>query len=918
LKILRDAMTNYLKSCDFASKDLHTASSMVMQGIRLLRDHGTEQFKNQCTFHRTRDLQLRLDIVKNAFTELHPVLKTMDSALKGVGTLVQEIQTDIMVGAALESGKMNRLKNLVEDRNTALRECLAHDWKSECEELDTKYYSMTMELKKIDQELVKYIDDLFQVAQTCDVSEMKKDPGLPIEQDELFRLASHISHYSAVKNKDSSVLAACQNLSFYDLLSNDVELEQKSFVDDRSENVEEFIHIHSSVKIMSARLKQNATVAVGEAMWLKKKQEELAIRYESEIANRVQILKDTFAANQFYAEKLLSAVEEIEDATPKMESVIADAESAEIEIETLKAELKIRKKKMKTLSEDKLALLKELQKKRWKIMYNSDAIQLRALLSRHVIVIPELSIFFPTLFPLFGTRAQFVPYKNLEQDYRDISAFSSQELYIYEAFNLEANRKCLLKQQIFENSKEFKSLRKMADLLCKLNSPGIVSLNAVVSSFMGDESSGGLLYLEFDHYQQGTLEDWIISHPDRTHLQIGSIIHGLAKVIQVLQDNHIVHGDLNPKNIFMSDTDTPVVFGFDLAIKLETSEKDDEKTGLTTVQFGRKGYVDPACIRGGTTISFSADLFSLGVILSQLLIGRTLSDPEEVSTGRYPPDAEELLKGLLQHSPEKRWTLRQVMDNAFVQGCLKCSICLEYFLLKQLIACDASIELDQSSHIVCQSCLIKFVEDFCSKDMYFFVKSGGKINCIMPRCKRSFSDVSLFRNLPQNVFESYINVKGRWAELNVASIVEMEALKSIHNELDRLYSLDPKERELFILRKEITELVNLKCPSCGQVFVDFTGCFALTCSRCDARFCGWCLQQSTQKDVHPHVQTCALNKNPGSYYGDIGMWKSSHTERIKRTIEQKIRSLENERLREEICLKIAKDLKDIGIDHLDL
>ena len=41
--------------------------------------------------------------------------------------------------------------------------------------------------------------------------------------------------------------------------------------------------------------------------------------------------------------------------------------------------------------------------------------------------------------------------------------------------------------------------------------------------------------------------------------------------------------------------------------------------------------------------------------------------------------------------------------------------------------------------------------------------------------------------------------------------------------------------------KDVLEIVNLKCPRCGQAFVDFTACCALLCSRagCGCHFCAY-------------------------------------------------------------------------------
>jgi len=55
----------------------------------------------------------------------------------------------------------------------------------------------------------------------------------------------------------------------------------------------------------------------------------------------------------------------------------------------------------------------------------------------------------------------------------------------------------------------------------------------------------------------------------------------------------------------------------------------------------------------------------------------------------------------------------------------------------------------------------------------------------------------------------------------------------------------------------VSNIIELKCPRCGQTFNDFEGCFALTYSRqsCGAAFCRLCLEDCRQ-DAHRHVASC--------------------------------------------------------------
>jgi hypothetical protein len=144
--------------------------------------------------------------------------------------------------------------------------------------------------------------------------------------------------------------------------------------------------------------------------------------------------------------------------------------------------------------------------------------------------------------------------------------------------------------------------------------------------------------------------------------------------------------------------------------------------------------------------------------------------------------------------------------------------------------------------------------------------------------------------------------------------IEREEDVRLRQKLEELCKMDEVQREAHLLRLEIVESVlNLTCPRCKQVFLDFNGCFALTCSRCSCGFCAWCLHDCGN-DAHEHVRQCPQNMAPArSYFGELEMWRSSNNKRIQRTIENKIRQVASQQVREVVLKLIASDLHDLGI-----
>jgi hypothetical protein len=73
---------------------------------------------------------------------------------------------------------------------------------------------------------------------------------------------------------------------------------------------------------------------------------------------------------------------------------------------------------------------------------------------------------------------------------------------------------------------------------------------------------------------------------------------------------------------------------------------------------------------------------------------------------------------------------------------------------------------------------------------------------------------------------------------------------------ENLRRLNPEIQDL--VRHITDNILCIKCPLCKHQFLDFEGCFAISCG-CKATFCGYCLKLSKDsKATHEHVLVCAL------------------------------------------------------------
>jgi len=236
----------------------------------------------------------------------------------------------------------------------------------------------------------------------------------------------------------------------------------------------------------------------------------------------------------------------------------------------------------------------------------------------------------------------------------------------------------LLKDHLAQSHDFVERFRREARSAASLSHPHIVPV------FDWGETRDGACYIVMEHLPGGTLKRRIISKGNLPARTAAAVALQIGEALQAAHEHGIIHGDIKPHNILITDSGHVKVADFGIARAAEATTISDLGDILGTAH-----YISPEQALG-EPVGPASDLYSLGVVLYEMLTGRV---PFEVETpanlpaahaGKPPPHPRELnpkvpegtdvlVMRLLCRNPDDRYAsanqlikdLKRVQDGMF-------------------------------------------------------------------------------------------------------------------------------------------------------------------------------------------------------------------------------------------------------------
>ena len=202
----------------------------------------------------------------------------------------------------------------------------------------------------------------------------------------------------------------------------------------------------------------------------------------------------------------------------------------------------------------------------------------------------------------------------------------------------------------FDNDKEFvKRFEQEAVLLRSLVHPKIIKIHY----FQPEQE---ICYFTMEFAEKGNLRNRINKDVGIPYREAIDIVVQICEGVRFAHERGVIHRDIKPENILLDADGNVKIADFGIAKLVYSKGRSSFRTGTGQIM-GTQEYMAPEQRRGMRDIDRRADIYSIGVLLYELLTGRTPMGAFDLPSrvGDNPKWLDEIILCALRHDRKDRF-----------------------------------------------------------------------------------------------------------------------------------------------------------------------------------------------------------------------------------------------------------------------
>jgi serine/threonine protein kinase len=226
------------------------------------------------------------------------------------------------------------------------------------------------------------------------------------------------------------------------------------------------------------------------------------------------------------------------------------------------------------------------------------------------------------------------------KDYRIISLLGEGGMAnVYLAEHLTLRNKVaikILKEDYVQNANIRKRFLAEARSLAQMSHPNIIKVTDLIDA-------GDIVAFVMEYIEGQTLEAYLSKKGGLARAEIEGFFNQMILAVEYVHEQGLIHRDIKPSNFMVSKNGQIKLLDFGIAKNTNEGAVDYTKTGLMQ-QMGTPLYMSPEQVKNTAEVTKQTDIYSLGVVLWQLVINKKPYDSNEIS---LPEIQVAILKELL-------------------------------------------------------------------------------------------------------------------------------------------------------------------------------------------------------------------------------------------------------------------------------